>query len=197
MKRNIKAKLLDLGVRESSQQIVISDIFGQQIGSHQVEGLVDSENDEEFKKRLHVLARKWKRMDSSESGHMHTFITWFYQHKYSLLKQSMLKSVRRKAGLGDPPAPFTANSSESINSLLKSRMDCKKNELPTFLDKLKSVIDDQQCEVERAIIGRGKYELCKQYKKLEKTEDQWFMKMTIAQRQTHVNEFHHLQLGLR
>ena len=43
-----------------------------------------------------------------------------------------------------------------------------KNELPTFLDKLKSVIDDQQCEVERAIIGRGKYELCKQYKKLEK-----------------------------
>ena len=42
-------------------------------------------------------------------------VTWFYQYKYSLLKQSMLKSVRRKVGLGDPPAPFTTNSSESIN----------------------------------------------------------------------------------
>ena len=67
-------------------------------------------------------------MDSSDSGPMHTFVTWFYQHKYSLLKQSMLKYIRRKAGLGDPPGPFTTNSSESINSLLKSRMDYKKNE---------------------------------------------------------------------
>ena len=39
-------------------------------------------------------------------------------------------------------------------------MDYKKHE---FLDKLKSLIDDK--EMEKAIIGRGKYELCEQYRK--------------------------------
>ena len=58
-------------------------------------------------------------------------------------------------------------------------MDYKKHELPEFLDKLKSLIDDQEREMEMAIIGRGKYELCEQYKRLEKA-DEWFMRMTPA-----------------
>ena len=92
MKRNIKAKLRDLGVRQSSQEIVISDIFGQQIGSHQVEGLLDSENDENFEEGCRVIAEKWKNMDAENSGPMHNmFVTWFYRHKYSLIKKSMLK----------------------------------------------------------------------------------------------------------
>ena len=70
-------------------------------------------------------------------------------------------------------------------------MDYKKNELPEFLDKLKSVI----VEMERAIIGRGKYELCKQFKKMEKTEDEWFRKMTFAQRQAHMKRLSSLAVG--
>lgn len=176
-------------MRQSSQEIVISDIFGQQIGSHKI---ADSEN-EDFEEGCHVIAEKWKNMDTDNRGPMHTFVTWFYRHKYPLIQQSMLKAIRRKAGLGDPPTSFTTNA--SMNSVLKSRMDYKKNELPEFLDKLKSVISDQESEMERAIIGRGKYELCKHFKKMEKTEDEWFRKMTLAQRQAHMKRLSSLAVG--
>jgi hypothetical protein len=186
MKRNIKAKLRELGVSESVQQIVISDIFGQQIGSQHLEGLIDSESNDEFGKGYDIISQKWKGLDSTEGGSMHVFVSWFHRHKYSVIKETMLKSVRRSAGLGDPPTLFTTNASESVNSLVKNRMDYKKHELPEFLDKLKSVIDDQEKEMEKAIIGRGKYELCEQFKRLEKAEDEWFMRMTPAQRQAHL-----------
>ena len=126
---------------------------------------------------------------------MHTFVTWFYQHKYSLVKKSMLKSTRCKAGLGDPPASFTTNASESINSVLKHKMDYQKKELPEFLDKLKSVVDDQECEMERSIIGGGKYELCEKFKKMEKTEEEWFMKMNLSQSQAHIRRLSSIAVG--
>ena len=194
MKRNIKAKLRELGVSESVQQTVVSDIFGQQIGSQHVEGLIDSDSDDEYGKGYDVISKKWKRLDSKEGGSMHIFVTWFHRHKYSVIKETMLKSVRRNAGLGDPPALFTTNASESVNSLVKNRMDYKKHELPEFLDKLKSLIDDQEKEMEKAIIGRGKYELCEQYKRLEKAEDEWFMRMTPAQRQAHLKRLSSLSV---
>ena len=165
MKRNIKAELRELEVRESMQQIVVSDIFGQQIGSQDVEGLVNSDSDVEFEKGYDIISQKWKGLDSKEGGLMHIFVTWFHRYKYSVIKKTMLKSVRRNAGLGDPPTLFTTNASESVNSLLKNRMDYKKNELSEFLDKLKSLIDNQEKEMEKAIIGRGKYELCEQFKR--------------------------------
>ena len=46
-----------------------------------------------------------------------------------------------------------------MNAVLKSKVDYKKSELPAFLEKLKSVIDEQEREiVERAVINRGKYQ---------------------------------------
>ena len=121
VKRNIKAKLRELGVK-GVQQIVVSNIFGQQIGDQLVEGLVDSESENEFKKGYDIISQKWKRIDTEKNGPMHSFVTWFNRHKYSVQK-TMLKSVRHKAGLGNPPTPFTTKASESANSLLKHRVD--------------------------------------------------------------------------
>ena len=162
---------------EGVQLVVVSDIFGRQIGDQMVEGLVDSESENEFKERYAIISQKWARLDTEESGPMHLFVAWFTRHKYSLLQKTMLKSICRKAGLGNPPTPFTTNTSESVNSLLKHGMDYKKSELPEFLDKLKSVIDDQEKEMEKAVLRRGKYELCEQLKNLEKKK-----KMTGLQR---------------
>ena len=109
MKHNIKAKLWELGVR-------------QQIGSQQVQGLIDSESDDEFEKEYDI-SQNWKRMDSEEGGPMHVFVTWFHRHKYSVIKKTMVKSICQNAGLGDPPTWFTTNASENINSLVKDRME--------------------------------------------------------------------------
>ena len=67
----------------------------------------------------------------------------------------MLRSVRQECGLGCPPEPFITNSSESVNAVLKRKVNYKKSELPDFIDRIKETIDEQQREVERAIIGRG------------------------------------------
>ena len=54
-RRNIKAKLHDLNIQEDKQEIVISDIFGKQVAMQQIEGFLDSENTEKFKKGFEIL----------------------------------------------------------------------------------------------------------------------------------------------
>ena len=73
----------------------------------------------------------------------------------------MLRPVRIRAGLGNPPSSFTTNASESINALLKNQVEYKKSDVPIFLEKLRDAIDEQQREVERAIVNNGKYRFVK------------------------------------
>lgn len=196
-RRNIKAKLRELNIQEDKQEIIISDIFGKQVAMHQVEGLLDSENADEFEKGFEILSKKWSNMEMEEmeGGPLHIFGKWFHQYKSTVVKKSMLKATRRKAGLGNPPLHFTTNASESINSVLKNKVDYKKSELPQFLDKLRSVISEQERELERAIIGRGKYEFCKEFKKMEIAEDEWFTKMSYSQKQAHIKRVLSLALN--
>ena len=71
----------------------------------------------------------------------------------------MLRCVREECGLGCPPDILTTNASESVNAVLKRKVD--------FIDKLKELVQEQQREVERAVIGRGKYHFREQYRFLE------------------------------
>ena len=157
-------------------------MFGKQIATHYVEGLVDSKDEAEFEQGLHTLCSKWSKMGKC----METFVRWFQEYKSLSIKKCMLKFTRRDAGLGDSPPMFTTNASESINALLKRKVDYKKNELPSFLEKLKEVIDDQERELERAIIDRGKYQLCAQFSHLTRQENKWFLKMSAEERQAHL-----------
>ena len=90
----------------------------------QIEGLLDSENTEELKVS-DIFMKKWDNMEA-EDGPLRKFGKWFYLYKSIIVKNSMLKSVRRKAKLGDPPSHFTTNGSESINAVLKNKVDYKK-----------------------------------------------------------------------
>ena len=69
----------------------------------------------------------------------------------------MIRPIREKAGLGVPPVAFTTNASESINAMLKKRVDYKRNELPVFLEKVRELLQEQDNEIEKAVISRGKY----------------------------------------
>lgn len=122
MKRNVKAKLQELSVPDNIQQVVLGDIFGKQVMSERLEGLVDSEDDAEFERGAEVLFKKWKNMDADEHGPMHSFTQWYCQHNKTLLKEKMLKEKRRRAGMGYFLANFTTNASESMNAVLKCRV---------------------------------------------------------------------------
>ena len=141
-RQNIKDKLRELHVGGDKQEIILADIFGKQFGSQQVKGLIDSEDEKEFELGFEILSKKWEKMDSQGEWPLQSFAKWFYHYKSTLVKSSMLKSTRHKGGLGDPPSQFTTNASESVNSVLKSKVDYKKSKLPEFLVKLKSLIDE-------------------------------------------------------
>lgn len=182
VRRNIKAKLQELDLNE---EVILGDIFGRQVESQHFDGLVDAENEEEYEKGLQSLCRKWKQYDSNTKGPLHAFTRWFEQYKSSTIK-TMLRSKRKQAGLGDPPTSFTTNSSESINALLKNQVEYKRNDVPVYLDKLQDAIDEQERELERAIIDKGKYKFRDRFKNLMKTEEDWFLKMSLTQRQNNI-----------
>ena len=182
MRRNIKAKLTELAVDETTKQVVIADIYGKQVATHHIEGLVDSRNEAEFDQGSRILYSKWSQLGLP----LAKFTKWFQECKCDLIKKCMLKPIRIEAGLGDPPLLFTTNASESINALLKRKVDYKKNELPEFLEKLKQAIDDQERELERAIIGRGKYRFATKFQHLTQPEEKWFLEMSVEQKLSHL-----------
>ena len=77
--------------------------------------------------------------------------------------------------------------------MLKRKVDFKKNELPNFIQHLKEVIDEQQREIERAVIRRGKLEFKEEYRFLEVDESKWFQ-MTKQQREKHMKKISNTSL---
>ena len=122
------------------------------------------------------------------------FFDWFLHHKVEMITSGMLQPVREDAGLGCPPASFTTNACESLNAVLKRKVNYKKNELPAFVDHLKSLIDEQERELERAVIGRGKYRFRREFQYLQIEEEVWF-RMSRDQREKHLKKVAHAQIN--
>ena len=108
---------------------------------------------------MESVTTKWNSIESASSADIDGFLQWFSANKVDVIVNSMLRSVREDCGLGNPPSTFTTNASESLNALLKNKMDYKKSELPTFVEKLKEICNEQDKEAEKAVLCRGKYRL--------------------------------------
>ena len=115
---------------------------------------------------IQVLLQSWHALESSSIANMDKFIDYFSSRKVAVIRDSMLRQVREECGLGCPPDNFTTNASESVNAMLKHKVNYKRNELPVFIEKVRELIKEQQQEVERAIIGRGKFQFREHYKHL-------------------------------
>ena len=106
----------------------------------------------------------------------------------------MIRDVREESGLGSPPIPFTTNTSETANYMLKNKVNYKKNELPEFLQRYRELVNDQEREVELAVTNRGNYELRSQYKSWHIPETKWFT-MSTTQRKQHLMKFSQASLS--
>ena len=106
----------------------------------------------------------------------------------------MLRPIRVECGLGCPLDIFTTNASESVNAILKRKLDYKQSQLPEYISKVKEVIAEQQREVEWAIISRGKYQFQEQYRYLEISEMKWFS-MNSEQWKKHLHQLQHVEVS--
>ena len=78
--------------------------------------------------------------------------------------------------------------SESINAVVKRKVEFKQTEWPEFNCELKQIVSGQREEAIRSLSGRGQFKLCKQYEHLQTDPLKW-TKMTPEQRQAHVKRF--------
>ena len=132
-------------------------------------GLIDSEDEASFHSKLEVLHSKWSSMHDRGSD----FYDWFLKYESNILLSTVLKPVREKAGLGSPPDIFTTNASESLNAVLKSKLNYKRSELPQFVKQMDELVIEQKEEFERAIINCGKLRIRDQYRHLAVSQDKW------------------------
>ena len=78
------------------------------------------------------------------------FYDWFTKYQSANFKEHMLKPLRIRAGLGNPPAMYTNNANESANARIKAKVDYKKSDLNVFCNEMKSLVERQFRDVERA-----------------------------------------------
>ena len=193
---NVKQELYKRKFSESSISQIIADIYGKQVGTTYCEGLVDAKSEEHFYQNLKEKEEQWKNIEEETPGCVTGFYNWFCEHKVQSIITGMLRSVREEAGLGNPPQIFTTNASESLNAMLKRKVNYKKNDLPHFVEYFKQFIDEQERELERAVIGRGKYKFRKEFLYLEIAEDDWF-RMSREQRERHLKKVAQTNLCVR
>ena len=174
VRRNLKEKLSECHIPIDLSQKILDDVFGKKLGGVFIEGIVDASDDRDFQSKLEALRQSWQNSALPSEANLERFIDYFMAHKASVIRDTMLRSVREESGLGCPPDIFTTNASESINAMLKQKVDYKRNELPAFIDKVKELVQEQQREVERAVIRRGKYQFRERYRYLEVAESKWF-----------------------
>ena len=121
----------------------------------------------------------------------------FYDHfrraKADVVRHHMRKDIREAVGLGSPPAIFTTNNSEALNSVLKKQVGYKKTQWPEFVQEMKVLIDAQRNEIIRALSGRGRYRLSEGYRYLGVSMEEW-NKMRPDQRKMVVQHFDSAQL---
>ena len=189
LRRNVKQQLIDRKFPEEHRRLTLEEVFGAKRGMVHFEGLIDSSTPKEFDEKLVSLKIRWEQREASSSECNRGFYDWFLTNKAEVLKSSAIKPVREQAGLGSPPDLFSTNASESVNNVIKSKVDYKKNELYKFIEKMQCLVNDQDLEVERAVCCRGKYRFRPQYQYLEIAEEKWF-KMTPEARRKHISKIH-------
>ena len=154
---------------------------------------MDSMDENDCDEKLEVAKDHWAELEKSD-GAKSGFYSWFVQNKVNSMKATMLKTVCAEAGLGSPPQPFTTNASETTNSVIKAHVKYAHSQLMEFVNHLKDVVDEQECQVERATIKWGKFRFKEEYSHLEVEESHWF-NMTPHQRQIHMKKVASARVG--
>ena len=90
-----------------------------------------------------------------------------------MIKYHMRRDLREAAGLGSPLAIFTTNPGESVNAVLKKKVDYKQHEWPKFNEHLKELVEGQRNEMIRSLSGREQYRICARYSYMSASILEW------------------------
>ena len=178
-KSNLDDRLKMLHIPKSVRIEFLRDVFGNPTDFE--EGLVDAEDEDCYEASLCSLKKIWSDRER-EFNDPPSFYEWFVKNCKDTVRSSMLKPVRVAACLGNPPQPFYTNDVESHNNVIKQHTKYAANELPQFVEKMKTLIATQKEEIERAVVGMGEYRLSHQFSHLA-TDTRKYFQMSEKQRE--------------
>ena len=92
----------------------------------------------------------------------------------------MLKHIRIEAGLGDPPREYTNNDPESANFVIKHGLKFDEKKPHEFIQEIKNIIEMQYRDEDRAVVGKGPYEVRPEFQHLV-VDDKTWSKMSHSQ----------------
>ena len=149
VQRKIKNEPSKLELPKDICMEILEDIFGKKVEATMYKGLVNCKDvsmfDEKFERKQH----------STHHDKIEEFCLWLSRNKAETIRSSMLRAVREDAGLGSPPQAFYTNASESVNNVVKCKIDFIRNDLP------RNWLWNKIGKWRGQIIGRGKYYTCK------------------------------------
>ena len=183
-RENVKRKLRELNIPSEAIKEYISEIFGGQNGTTFIEGLADASSESEFDDKLGTLEDIWNDREKLYST-VPQFFSYFCKYKAKVFKESMIKPIRKEAGLGDPPKQYHNNSPECINNVIKMKVGREKSTLDEFCTKMKSLVEQQQNHLIRAITCRGEYRLHLCFQEFEMDPSKWFQ-LNESSRTAHI-----------
>jgi hypothetical protein len=94
MQNNVRGEIRPKHFPEHVINQICSDIFGKEVGSTYVEGLIDAENEDVMHVKLTELKEKWLKLEKENSCHgVHDFYEWFCKNKVNAITNSMLQPV--------------------------------------------------------------------------------------------------------
>ena len=170
LEKNVERKLQGKGFAPQYINKYMLEIFGytDREGTHQ-KGLVDCHNESEFHAQLSVLKESWDKREREACGKVgeESFHTWFVINKANDFIEGALEDIHELAGLGCPPVPYYTNANESINRAIKDKVNFTKQQWPIFNEKMKEFIEQQQRDVDMAIVGGGRLQIWDKFKHFE------------------------------
>ena len=75
------------------------------------------------------------------------------------MKESMLKSVRIEAGLGNPPKEYVNSDPEAANFMVKHALNFDPKSPDDFINEVKNIVETQFRNEDRAVFGKEQYEI--------------------------------------
>lgn len=194
LEQDIRRKIRELGISLAYEKPFLEDIFGSE--QKKELGLVDAESRDEFDVLLESLFPVWTRREMEARQLSNEESAQFYQYflKYVAddMKNTMIASIRRKVGYDDDF--FFNNDPESMHHRIKTRMDKKKLTWPECVKQLKEMSEEQERNIQRALIDEGPYQVRPECRRLVVPVDKW-LSMSKEQKERKLKEFQKMALS--
>ena len=148
----------------------MEEVFGKTSGNIKIKGLLDCFEENEFLAEWKNLEEKWKKR-GVEGYH---FLKYLTETKKDLMKSSMIASVRKRCGLGDPTKQYDQNANEAMNSVIKKAKGKGHISVEETIKLLHQEVKSQEEKLKMSFIGKREWQVTNEVKdELQITEQKY------------------------